>query len=368
MIDRSPCVKLLVTGAALIAVIAANLPATVFADVVASANFEDNEADIPIVFQHGGTGWSEPAWDGAANLEGTWTGSTNMLVTTDGVNKRAEVPVDSANGGTAHRGFANPLEDVAGNTFYIHFDAQNLSDNARFFGVAFGNGFNERMLIGQGTTFTNWTLNRLNIGGVDSTVDSGADSSAEAKLMLRIVFGGVGVPESVSYWVNPNFDEAESSTANTTALVGNFTTFFDFGTIDRLRIGGGNTSTGVPPIPFAPHWIDNLVIEDESPFAVDDDSADFDEDGDADGADFLIWQRGVSITTGAELSDGDADHDGAVDGDDLAVWTTQFGAAAPAATSVPEPATAMMAVLAIAGVTASRRTRTSMGAPSNAGG
>lgn len=68
------------------------------------------------------------------------------------------------------------------------------------------------------------------------------------------------------------------------------------------------------------------------------DNADFDNDGDVDGADFLTWQRNVSTTSGAAIENGDATGDGAVDGDDLAVWQDQFGPASqPAQAPVPEP-------------------------------
>jgi hypothetical protein len=68
-------------------------------------------------------------------------------------------------------------------------------------------------------------------------------------------------------------------------------------------------------------------------------SADFDEDDDVDGADVLIWQRGVGV--GTMHADGDADGDGDVDQSDLAAWRFQFGAtdaALPAGSPVPEPA------------------------------
>ncbi len=54
-------------------------------------------------------------------------------------------------------------------------------------------------------------------------------------------------------------------------------------------------------------------------------SADFDNDGDIDGADFLSWQRGFGITSGASPSDGDANEDGAVNGADLVIWEMDFG-------------------------------------------
>jgi hypothetical protein len=53
--------------------------------------------------------------------------------------------------------------------------------------------------------------------------------------------------------------------------------------------------------------------------------ADFDEDDDVDGIDFLIWQRGLGIASGALHGQGDADFDGDVDVDDLFIWRLQFG-------------------------------------------
>ena len=80
--------------------------------------------------------------------------------------------------------------------------------------------------------------------------------------------------------------------------------------------------------------------------------ADFDADGDVDGADFLTWQRNVGTNSGAGLSQGDADGNGAVNNADLTVWKGQYGSATVAAGSVPEPAGIALAMLAIAGATA----------------
>ena len=51
--------------------------------------------------------------------------------------------------------------------------------------------------------------------------------------------------------------------------------------------------------------------------------ADFDDDGDVDGRDFLIWQR-TSIVQSAMAAPGDANHDGFVNDQDLAIWQDQF--------------------------------------------
>ncbi len=54
-------------------------------------------------------------------------------------------------------------------------------------------------------------------------------------------------------------------------------------------------------------------------------TADFDEDGDVDGRDFLAWQRGFGKPN-PMLADGDANADNTVDGVDLGIWQTQYGA------------------------------------------
>lgn len=79
----------------------------------------------------------------------------------------------------------------------------------------------------------------------------------------------------------------------------------------------------------------------------DNPSADFDDDGDTDGTDFLILQRNYGTLGTARKSDGDANVDTDVDGDDLSIWTTQYGASAPLAisslsneTTVPSEASA----------------------------
>jgi hypothetical protein len=82
--------------------------------------------------------------------------------------------------------------------------------------------------------------------------------------------------------------------------------------------------------------------------APDPSNADFDADGDVDGADFLRWQRGFG--TGTTLAQGNADGDGDVDAADLAIWKNQFGTtglATGAAAAVPEPASLGLAGLAM---------------------
>jgi hypothetical protein len=75
-------------------------------------------------------------------------------------------------------------------------------------------------------------------------------------------------------------------------------------------------------------------------------NADFNGDLFVDGADLLLWQRGLGIDDGtAQPINGDANEDGDVNGVDLAAWQAQFGGPPPAVAaigSVPEPASATL--------------------------
>jgi hypothetical protein len=68
--------------------------------------------------------------------------------------------------------------------------------------------------------------------------------------------------------------------------------------------------------------------------------ADFDEDGQVDGADLAAWKQGFGTTESALHDDGDADEDGNVDGADFLMWQQQFASESTtqARTSIPEPA------------------------------
>lgn len=87
-------------------------------------------------------------------------------------------------------------------------------------------------------------------------------------------------------------------------------------------------------------------------FAVVTPSADFNDDSQIDGADFLAWQRGFGKTLNALPADGDADSDHDVDAADLNAWKSQFGAissiAAMRSESISEPLAAANSSVAIA--------------------
>ncbi|HEY3395278.1 MAG TPA: PEP-CTERM sorting domain-containing protein, partial [Lacipirellulaceae bacterium] len=83
-------------------------------------------------------------------------------------------------------------------------------------------------------------------------------------------------------------------------------------------------------------------------------SADFDNDGDVDGTDLIIWRGAFDLN---QLGDADGDND--TDGADLLIWQRQFGstagAGAGATASVPEPGTLVLLLLALLTATPNRR-------------
>ena len=89
-----------------------------------------------------------------------------------------------------------------------------------------------------------------------------------------------------------------------------------------------------------------ILAGDTGPFTA---NADFNDDGEVDGADFLIWQRQVntSVTAG---TGGDGTGDGQVTQADLDLWKGEYGSATAAsigaAAPVPEPSSLLMSGLA----------------------
>ncbi len=85
-------------------------------------------------------------------------------------------------------------------------------------------------------------------------------------------------------------------------------------------------------------------------------TADFDTDGDVDGADLMIWETAFGSGAGA---DADADADGDSDGADFLAWQRQFtGPSVQAVSTVPEPSAAVLSALtAFASLGFCRRSR-----------
>jgi hypothetical protein len=96
-------------------------------------------------------------------------------------------------------------------------------------------------------------------------------------------------------------------------------------------------------------------------------TGDFDGNGFGDGVDFLAWQRGAGMATGASRALGDANGDGDVDAADLAVWARDgVSGGASAMQFVPEPDAATLAgaivlLFGVRSVDSERATRRGVG-------
>lgn len=99
--------------------------------------------------------------------------------------------------------------------------------------------------------------------------------------------------------------------------------------------------------------IDDVSLVDNS----SDLPGDFNDDGMVDGLDLADWRAGFG--TGTMREEGDADDDGDVDGDDFLIWQRNVGAgqSVPAASAVPEPAGAVLLVIAAAALGRCRQRR-----------
>ncbi len=119
--------------------------------------------------------------------------------------------------------------------------------------------------------------------------------------------------------------------ANANPWQGGAWTYSPLGATDRVLVDGSWDSWA-----FTSTFRPNAFAVNAAPATQ---PADFDSDGDVDGADFLTWQRGVGRAEGVSRSQGDATGDGAIDASDLQWWQSQFGGGpnATISTAVPEP-------------------------------
>ena len=91
--------------------------------------------------------------------------------------------------------------------------------------------------------------------------------------------------------------------------------------------------------------------------------ANFNGDGQVNGADLEIWQAGFGLTNQSNHSAGDANGDGVVDGADFLVWQHSLTAGSPA-TQTPEPTALLLVSVTFIGLrVAGRRLRSPGKAP-----
>lgn len=218
-----------------------------------------------IATQNGGSGWAG-AWSNQAGngtmLVEEFSLATPGVATAGGKLHFTGIPATGTST-NVFRTFAAPW--TTGDTYYISIAAQNLNDGQRFFGLALFNT-TEQTLIGQGSTFSNWTLNHV-AGFPAAILDSGVDSSAVAHLLVKLeMLDGV---ERITFWVNPDLWQPEDP--STAIGTGSFMTDTDFVSITRVRLGGGgfNVNGGDP----TEHYIDEIRMSTDTPFVPEPSSA-----------------------------------------------------------------------------------------------
>jgi hypothetical protein len=135
------------------------------------------------------------------------------------------------------------------------------------------------------------TDNPTNIGGLQKINTMAFDAGFDADHFLTFTHG---------------FEEALDPGLKFWALTAHYADLTD----------GVDGRTGALGAQFAPQGLPNVLRGT---------TADMDVDGDADGADFLLWQRNLGATGNLTRRDGDAFFNGVVDGDDLTIWRDNFG-------------------------------------------
>jgi hypothetical protein len=239
-------------------------PVSPFAPTVTESFDYPDSTDI--LAQSGGTGWTN-AW--------TTFGGNGSITT---VNGSLSYPGINSSGGKLY--FVNPNDTAAtttveyrqlaspiitGTTTYFRLLAQNLNGGHRYFGLStFDGPSTERILIGQGSTYGTWTVNRVVVTNAlgTNTLVSTVSSSEPALLVAKLEM--LDGPERVTFWVNPDLSKPEDVS---TAVGGqSYLTTVDYNQISSVRIGGGGYSASAGGN-ATEHYLDEISISPISPFA-----------------------------------------------------------------------------------------------------
>lgn len=132
---------------------------------------------------------------------------------------------------------------------------------------------------------------------------------------------------------------------------------------EHIYVGPGQDVTALGPGTYTLEVSTNLARDYGLAWRMttlfDQPSADFDENGEVDGDDFLTWQRNAGKLLNAAHAEGDADGDGDIDKDDLAIFDSSYGVLSSPAignlNAVPEPGALALVVFSSVLLLLSRR-------------
>jgi hypothetical protein len=245
----------------------------------------------------------------------------------------------------ATRTFSAPLS--VGDTVQFNFDnplIQPLSQNEsagiilrlNSGGGPVGTGVNERFGVFASAAFNNEQWAIADMAGVTDLGVSTVDTAFGATFRFSLE-----TAETYTFELLP-VDGGPAMAVHMGHLTG-------VGQIDSLEIvlyGNGSGSAGQPS-GMRELFFDDLAVITTTAGV----TGDYDADADADGADFLIWQRTVGSTTNL---DADGNGNGVIDAADLDEWKAALAASAqmsaPNFVAVPEPRTLVYALAGIASI------------------
>lgn len=191
--------------------------------------------DGALAGQNGGTGWN-----------GAWYHDTSYNATINVAGGKLDFTSAGTEAITSDifRDLATPISDK---TAYISVRMKNKNGGLRYFGIKPFSG--KAMLIGSGSTQTNWTVDNV-VNGTNTILISSVPNTTESLLVFKVEFDAApgGTNEMVTFWVNPDESVPVWQLDEADAVGGQrYETTVDYGSIAKLRVVAGGYSTSYAP-------------------------------------------------------------------------------------------------------------------------